>query len=49
MAPKGTQTQRDVPDSDVDRVVAGFEREGATVTKEKQPNGRWTVTAKFPD
>lgn len=38
----------DVPDSDLARVVKDFESEGATVTKEKQPDGNWTVTATFP-
>lgn len=39
----------DVPESDIDRVVKDFESEGATVTKVKQPDGNWTVTATFPD
>ena len=49
MAPTGTHTQKDVPESDRARVVAGFEAQGATVTTEKQPDGLWTVIAKFPD
>jgi hypothetical protein len=49
MSPRGTQTQENVPDSELARVVAGFEAEGATVEKKKQPNGLWTVIAKFPD
>jgi hypothetical protein len=39
----------DIPQSDLDRVVKDFESEGATVTKEKQPDGNWTVKATFPD
>jgi hypothetical protein len=39
----------DIPESDLDRVVKDFESEGATVTKKKQPDGNWTVTATFPD
>ena len=37
-----------VPDSEVDQVVADFESEEATVEKTKE-NGTWTVTATFPD
>ena len=37
-----------VPDSDVDQVVADFESEGATVEREKE-NGTWKVTATFPN
>ncbi len=43
-----TRILENVPDSDVDEVVADFESEGATVTKEKE-NGTWKVTATFPD
>lgn len=40
----------DVPDDAVDRVVEDFRSEGCTkVSKEKQPNGRWTVRAVCPD
>lgn len=49
MAPTGTRTMTDVPDSEVAEVVSGYEDEGATVTKERQPDGRWKVIAKFPD
>lgn len=37
----------DIPESELDRVVKDFESEGATVTKEKQPDGNWTVKATF--
>ena len=43
-----TRILRNVPDSDVDQLVADFESEGATVEKEKE-NGTWIVTATFPD
>lgn len=43
-----TRTLENVPDSDVDEVVADFESEGATVKKEKE-NGTWKVIATFPD
>jgi hypothetical protein len=39
---------RDVPEDVIDRVVSDFESEGAQVTKEKQPNGKWTLVATFP-
>ena len=40
---------KDVPEAEVDKVVADFEDEGATVTKEKQSDGKWTVRASLPD
>ena len=40
---------KDIPEADVDQVVKDFESEGCTVSKEKQPNGKWTVTADCPD
>ena len=44
-----TEVLKDVPAADVDRVVADFEAEGATVTKTLQPDGKlFTVTATFP-
>ena len=39
----------DIPESDVDEVVSDFESEGCTTKKEKQTNGKWTVTATCPD
>jgi hypothetical protein len=39
----------DIPDSDVDAVVKDFESEKCSVTKEKQPNGKWTVRATCPE
>ncbi len=44
-----TETLRNVPDADLDEVVADFKSEGASVTTDRQPNGQWTVTATFPD
>jgi hypothetical protein len=38
----------DIPESDLQEVVKDFESEGATVTKQKQADGNWTVEAQFP-
>lgn len=38
----------DVPDDEVKGVVDDFESEGATVKKEQQTDGKWTVRASFP-
>jgi spore germination cell wall hydrolase CwlJ-like protein len=40
---------RDVPDSQVNFVVATMENDGATVTKTSQGGGLWTITGVFPD
>ncbi len=40
---------KDIPESDVREVVRSFEREGCTVEKEKQPDGKWTVRATCPE
>jgi len=40
----------DIPENEVQQVMDDFESEGCTdVTKEKQPNGLWTVKAICPD
>lgn len=39
----------DIPQNEVDQVVADFESEGANVTKSQQKDGNWEVTATFPD
>lgn len=40
----------DIPESEVHEVIEDFQSEGCTnVTREKQPNGRWTVRALCPD
>lgn len=39
----------DVPGNKVDKIVSDFERAGAQVAKTEQQNGKWTVTATFPD
>ena len=44
---KRVETLTDVPDDAVDQIVSDYQDEGATVTKKKQPNGKWTVTATF--
>ncbi len=43
-----TQTLHDVPPGEVDQVVADFESEGYTVTKQRQSNGNYTVVATRP-
>jgi hypothetical protein len=42
---KKTEQITDIPDEHVDVVVADFEAIGAQVTKSRQSNGNWTVTA----
>lgn len=44
-----TEILRNVPDADLKEVVDDFKSEGATVTTDRQPDCRWTVTATFPD
>jgi hypothetical protein len=40
----------DIPDDNVQQVIDDFESEGCSeVTKEKQPNGLWTVRATCPE
>ena len=46
---KNIREIKDIPEEEVDQVVADFESEGAKVIKEKQPNGKWTVRATMPD
>ena len=46
--PTGVHTQDRVPDKDVDTVVAGYEAEGATVTKKRNADGTWEVMATYP-
>lgn len=40
---------RDIPDGDVDEVIADYESEGADAVKIPQGDGNWTVRATFPD
>ena len=43
-------SMKDIPESDVGDIVAGLEDDGCTnIKKEKQPDGKWTVTATCPD
>jgi hypothetical protein len=39
----------DVPKNKVDQVVKDYEDAGATVSVTPQPNGKYTVTAVFPN
>jgi N-acetylmuramoyl-L-alanine amidase len=43
------RVQRDIPDDQVNFVVASMQANGAQVTKTKQSDGLWTVTGVFPD
>jgi len=46
--PCGTWTEKDVPDDKVGGVIAGFNLDSPkSVTKTKQPDGKWTVVATF--
>jgi hypothetical protein len=47
--PQGTKILTDVPEDRLAQVVKTFEEEGAKVTTAKQDNGKYTVTAVFPD
>lgn len=40
-----TRVLTDVPDDAVSEIIADFESEGFTVTRVKQDNGLWTITA----
>lgn len=45
-----TETLTNVPDSDVERVIAQFRADGATaVDKTPEGGGTWKVVATFPD
>ncbi|MEF7613826.1 hypothetical protein V4F39_07880, partial [Aquincola sp. MAHUQ-54] len=39
----------DVPDERVDFVVAMMRADGAETSRQRQPDGRWTVTGRFPE
>jgi hypothetical protein len=52
MTPAGSVTTRtetlfDVPAADLEAISAQFQAAGATVTAERQLDGRWTVIAAF--
>ena len=40
---------KDIPESDVERVISDFESEGCDAEKEEQDNGLYTVRATCPD
>ena len=46
---KRTEQLTDIDDADVAQVVADFLAIGADVRKNRQPNGKWTVTAIIPE
>ncbi|WP_022663637.1 hypothetical protein [Desulfospira joergensenii] len=39
----------DIPEDEVDRIVADFESEGCTTQKIEQDDGLWTVKAQCPE
>lgn len=44
------RTVQDIPDSEIKFVLATIKADGGTlVAKRRQDDGRWTVTATFPD
>ncbi len=43
------RTLTDIPDSDVDEVMNDFKSEGCKVEKQRQSDGKWTVTASCPN
>lgn len=48
--PRGVFKTTDVPDEELDNVVAGYQLNKPTsIEKIKQPDGKWTVIATFPD
>ncbi len=48
--PSGEEKTTDVPDEKLDQVVAGYKLDNPTkVEKVKQPDGKWTVIATFPE
>lgn len=48
--PCGTWTITDIPEAGVGGVIADFNLDAPrSVTKSRQPDGKWTVTAVFDD
>ncbi len=48
--PSGEEKTTDVPDEKLDQVVAGYNLDNPTnIQKVKQPDGKWTVIATFPE
>ena len=43
------EKMENIAPSEVDQTVLDYESEGATVTKTDQGDGKWTVTATWPD
>lgn len=46
---KRTEQLTDIDDVDIEQVVADFMAIGAEVRKNRQSNGKWTVTAVIPE
>jgi hypothetical protein len=44
-----TEVIRDIPEGAKKRIEDSYKDEGATVVWTKQADGKWTVTATFPD
>lgn len=48
--PTGVFETKDVPENKLAEVVAGYQLDNPTkIEKIKQPDGKWTVRATFPD
>ncbi len=48
--PNGEFRSTDVPDEELDQVVAGYKLNNPIkIEKVKQPDGKWTVIATFPE
>jgi len=48
--PKGVFKSTDVPEGKLEQVVAGYKLDNPTnIEKIKQPDGKWTVIATFPN
>jgi hypothetical protein len=46
--PMKTEVIRDVPDDQKTRIEADYRSLGASTKWEEQPDGKWTLTATFP-
>lgn len=50
LSTNGVFETKDVTDDKVDEVVAGYQLDNPIkIDKIKQPNGKWTIRATFPD
>lgn len=47
--PRTVKTENIPTEAEADRTIGIYESDGCTATKEKMPDGTWTVTAECPD